>query len=97
MTPRRFGKRRIKPREQARVLHLLIDHIHIDYDGEAGEVTITFHPAGLSSLAHEVKASRQATRRECRRNAEKGVMNEPLPKVSTMPGSPRAAASEFCC
>ena len=45
----------LKPREQARVLHLLIDHI--DYDGEAGEIAITFHPTGISSLAHEVKAS----------------------------------------
>ena len=45
----------LKPREQARVLHLLIDHI--EYDGEAHEVAISFHPAGIASLAREVKAA----------------------------------------
>jgi site-specific DNA recombinase len=45
----------LKPREQARVLHLLIDHI--DYDGESNEVAITFHAAGIEALAQEVAAA----------------------------------------
>jgi len=45
----------LRPREQARILHLLIDHI--DYDGEAHEVAITLHPAGIESLSHEVQAA----------------------------------------
>jgi site-specific DNA recombinase len=45
----------LKPREQARVLHLLIDHI--DYDGDSSEVAITFHAAGIESLAREVAAA----------------------------------------
>ena len=36
-------------REQARILHLLIERI--DYDGKNGTVSITFHPTGIKTLA----------------------------------------------
>jgi site-specific DNA recombinase len=36
-------------REQARILHLLIERV--DYDGPNGSVSITFHPAGIKTLA----------------------------------------------
>lgn len=39
----------LAPKEQARVLHLLIERI--DHDGETDEITLTFRPVGLSSLA----------------------------------------------
>ena len=37
--------------EQARLLKLLIDHV--DYDGAAGTVAITFRPTGFKMLAAE--------------------------------------------
>ena len=36
------------PREQARLLNLLIERV--DYDGEAGSVAVTFRPSGIRSL-----------------------------------------------
>ena len=36
-------------REQAHILHLLIERI--DYDGQNGTVSITFHPTGIKTLA----------------------------------------------
>lgn len=39
----------LTPKQQARVLHLLIERI--DHDGDTGDVTITFRPMGLASLA----------------------------------------------
>lgn len=39
----------LTPREQAQVLHLLIERV--DYDGNTGRMTITFHPTGLRHLA----------------------------------------------
>jgi site-specific DNA recombinase len=41
----------LSPREQARVIHLLVERV--DYDGGAGTVSITFHPSGLKALAAE--------------------------------------------
>jgi len=41
-------------REQARILHLLIEHI--DYDGPNGTVSITFHPTGIKTLADKLAA-----------------------------------------
>ena len=38
-------------REQARILHLLIERV--DYDGPSGTISITFHPAGIKTLASE--------------------------------------------
>ncbi len=39
-------------REQARVLRLLIQRV--DYDGDKGTVSVTFHPSGIEMLSHEV-------------------------------------------
>jgi site-specific DNA recombinase len=41
----------LSPREQVRVIHLLIERV--DYDGGAGTLAITFHPSGLKALAAE--------------------------------------------
>jgi len=41
----------LAPREQARVLELLIERV--DHDGRAGHVTITFRPSGIKALASE--------------------------------------------
>ncbi len=38
-------------REQARVLNLLIQRV--DYDGDKGTVSVTFHPAGIETLSRE--------------------------------------------
>ncbi len=38
-------------REQARVLRLLVQRV--DYDGEKGTVSVTFHPSGIEMLSHE--------------------------------------------
>ena len=40
-------------REQARILHLLIEKV--DYDGDNGTVSITFHPTGIKTLADELQ------------------------------------------
>ena len=40
------------PREQARIVHLLVERV--DYDGAAHKVSITFHPAGIQALADEI-------------------------------------------
>jgi site-specific DNA recombinase len=42
----------LSPREQARVIRLLVRRV--EYDGEAGTVSLVFHPEGLRSLADEV-------------------------------------------
>lgn len=42
----------LAPREQARLLHLLIEQV--DYDGAQGKVSITFYPAGIKTLAEEL-------------------------------------------
>jgi site-specific DNA recombinase len=39
----------IQPREQVRLVKLLIDRV--DFDGVAGNVAITFHDTGLQSLS----------------------------------------------
>lgn len=39
----------LAPREQARIVQLLVQRI--DYDGAAGKVAITFHPSGIKALA----------------------------------------------
>jgi len=43
----------LSPREQVRVMQLLVERV--DYDGEKGTVSITFHPTGIRSLADEMK------------------------------------------
>ena len=42
----------LSPREQARVIHLLVEQV--GYDGEKGTVSVTFHPAGIKVLAEEL-------------------------------------------
>lgn len=45
----------LTPGEQARVLELLIERI--DYDGPAGNLSITFRPTGIKSLAEQIGGS----------------------------------------
>ena len=40
------------PREQARVLELLVERV--EYDGEHGNVSLTFHPCGIKSLTEKL-------------------------------------------
>lgn len=42
----------LTPREQSRLLHLLVERI--DYDGPGGTVGMTFHAAGIKTLAQEL-------------------------------------------
>ncbi len=42
----------LAPREQARVVELLVEQV--EYDGHAGNITITFRPAGIKTLAGEL-------------------------------------------
>jgi site-specific DNA recombinase len=42
----------LAPREQARIIQLLVERV--DYDGGNDHVSITFHPAGIKSLADEI-------------------------------------------
>jgi site-specific DNA recombinase len=41
----------LTPREQARVLRLLVQRV--DYDGDKGTVSVTFHPTGIEMLSRE--------------------------------------------
>jgi site-specific DNA recombinase len=41
----------LSPREQARVIRLLVEKV--DYDGAGGSVSITFRPSGIKTLANE--------------------------------------------
>jgi site-specific DNA recombinase len=43
----------LTPREQARVIQLLVERV--EYDGEKGTVSVTFHPTGMDALAGELK------------------------------------------
>jgi site-specific DNA recombinase len=42
----------LAPREQARVIELLVERV--EYDGHAGSIAITFRPAGIKTLAIEL-------------------------------------------
>jgi site-specific DNA recombinase len=42
----------LAPREQARVIELLVERV--DYDGSEGKVCIAFHPTGIKTLADEL-------------------------------------------
>lgn len=53
----------LTPREQGRVIDLLVERV--DYDGEAGTVAVTFRPAGIKTLADEL-AQEQLEQREKR-------------------------------
>ena len=45
----------LSPREQARIIHLLIERV--DYDGANGTVSVTFRPNGIKTLAQEYKGA----------------------------------------
>jgi site-specific DNA recombinase len=47
----------LTPREQARVIGLLVERV--DYDGAKGKVSITFHPTGIKTLAEELAHQRE--------------------------------------
>jgi site-specific DNA recombinase len=42
----------LTPREQARVVELLVERVA--YDGRAGKIAITFRPTGIKTLASEL-------------------------------------------
>jgi site-specific DNA recombinase len=42
----------LTPREQARIVHLLVERV--DFDGATNKLSITFHPSGIRSLADEL-------------------------------------------
>lgn len=42
----------LAPREQSRVVELLVERV--EYDGNAGNIAITFRPAGIKTLAGEL-------------------------------------------
>jgi site-specific DNA recombinase len=52
------------PREQARLVQLLIEKV--EFDGVNGRVAITFYPAGIKTLAEELMAEQQIPRKEKR-------------------------------
>lgn len=41
----------LSPREQARIIHLLVERV--DYDGKRGTIAVTFRPTGIKSLAQQ--------------------------------------------
>ena len=41
----------LSPREQARIIRLLVERV--DYDGKRGTVSVTFRPTGIKSLAQQ--------------------------------------------
>lgn len=45
----------LSPKEQARVLQLLIERI--DHDGDTGDLTLTFRPTGLVALSQTLEES----------------------------------------
>ena len=45
------------PREQARVIELLVERVA--YDGQGGNVAITFRPSGIKALAGELAARKE--------------------------------------
>jgi site-specific DNA recombinase len=54
----------LAPREQARLVQLLIEKV--EYDGVNGRVAITFYPAGIRTLADELMDEQQMQRKEKR-------------------------------
>lgn len=48
----------LAPREQARILHLLIERIN--YDSENESISITFRPSGVKTLAEELGSEEEA-------------------------------------
>jgi site-specific DNA recombinase len=54
----------LTPREQGRVIDLLVERV--EYDGAAGAVAVTFRPSGIRALADEL-AREQAEQRQEKR------------------------------
>jgi site-specific DNA recombinase len=54
----------LAPREQARLVQLLIEKV--EFDGANGRVVIAFYPAGIKTLADELAAEQQSQRQEKR-------------------------------
>jgi site-specific DNA recombinase len=52
------------PKEQARLVQLLIEKV--DFDGAKGSVAITFYPTGIKTLADELSAEQHTQRQEKR-------------------------------
>ena len=48
----------LTPREQARVIELLVERV--DYDGERGKVAVTFHPDGIRNFGDEFVTTEDA-------------------------------------
>ncbi len=48
----------LAPREQSRILHLLLERI--DYDGQQESISITFRPSGIKTLAEQLAYEEQA-------------------------------------
>ena len=48
----------LSPREQARVLALLV--AAVNYDAAAGTVSVTFHPSGIRALAERTREATAA-------------------------------------
>ena len=47
----------LAPREQVRVVQLLVGQV--DYDGGQGKVAVTFRPAGIRTLAGELATTKK--------------------------------------
>ena len=47
----------LSPQEQARVLNLLIERV--DFDGQTGDASITFHPTGIKTLAEDSAVTKE--------------------------------------
>jgi len=47
----------LAPREQSRVLDLLVERV--DYDGEHGRISLTFHATGIKSLTNELASHQE--------------------------------------
>jgi site-specific DNA recombinase len=54
----------LTPREQGRLIDLLVERV--DYDGARGTVSVTFRPSGIKSLADEVAQEQAVQPREKR-------------------------------
>jgi site-specific DNA recombinase len=46
------------PREQTRVIELLVERV--DYDGEHGKVAVTFHPDGIRNFGDKFATEEDA-------------------------------------
>ena len=47
----------LPPREQARIVHLLVDHV--DYDGSKSTLSITFHATGIQALIDQLAQAKK--------------------------------------